>query len=255
MKFCVLSSGSTANCTFVSSGRTRLLVDAGLSRRELLARLAAIGEDPKTLDAILITHEHTDHIGGLTVLARKLDIPVFMTHRTAPAVAWDDYAPKLHTFQAGTHLTVGDFEIDTFTIPHDAADPVGYCLHAEGLKIGLVTDLGYMPDSIKYHLRGTHLLVLESNHDLEMLKVGPYPWWVKQRVMGRNGHLSNDMASDFIREDMATSTAALILAHLSEHNNHPALARLVAAQALNDRDLPTRLVVAEHGKLTEVIEL
>jgi len=255
VKFCVLSSGSTANSAFISAGRTRLLIDAGLSRREVLSRLAAIGERAETLDAVLITHEHTDHIGGLAVLARRLDLPVYMTHRTAPAVTWEDYTPKLHTFQAGTRLSIGDFEIDTFTIPHDAADPVGYLLRAEGLKIGVVTDLGYVPDSIKYHLRQTHLLVLESNHDLEMLKVGPYPWWVKQRVMGRHGHLSNEMASDFIRQDMDASTAALILAHLSTHNNHPELARLVAAQALNERGLPTRLTVAEHGKQTEVIEL
>jgi len=255
VKFCVLSSGSTANSTFVSSGRTRLLIDAGLSRRELFARLAAIGERAEALDAILITHEHTDHVGGLVVLARKLDIPIYMTHRTAPAVAWDDYTPKLVTFQAGMRLSVGDFEIDSFTVPHDAIDPVGFSMHAEGLKIGIVTDLGYVPDSIKYHLRGAHLLVLESNHDLEMLKVGPYPWWVKQRVMGRHGHLSNENASDFIRQDMDATVVALILAHLSAHNNHPELARLVAKQALNERGMATRLVVAEHGKQTEVIEL
>jgi phosphoribosyl 1,2-cyclic phosphodiesterase len=216
---------------------------------------AAIGERAETLDAILITHEHTDHIGGLVVLARKLNIPVYMTHCTAPEVAWEDYTPKLITFQAGTRLSVGDFEIDSFTVPHDAIDPVGYCLHAEGLKIGIVTDLGYVPESIKYHLRGTHLLVLESNHDLEMLKVGPYPLWVKWRVMGNKGHLSNEDASDFVREHMDASTATLILAHLSAHNNHPELARLVARLALNERGLATRLVVAEHGKQTEVIEL
>ncbi|MBM3748243.1 MAG: MBL fold metallo-hydrolase [Acidobacteria bacterium] len=255
MKLCVLSSGSSANSIFVSAGRTKLLIDAGLSRREIMNRLTAIGERAEALDAVLITHEHTDHISGLAPLVRKINIPVYMTHRTAPAVAWEDFTPKLHTFQAGTRLSLGDFEIDTFTVPHDAADPVGYCLHAEGLKTGIVTDLGYVPDSIRYHLRETHLLVLESNHDLEMLKVGPYPWWVKQRVMGRHGHLSNEMASDFIRQDMAASTAALVLAHLSAHNNHPELARLVGAQALNQRGLPTRLVVAEHGQQTEVIEL
>ena len=255
MKLCILSSGSSANSTFLASRQTRILIDAGLSRREVSNRLASIGERLEGLDAILITHEHTDHILGLGPLARKLDIPVYMTHRTAPAVAWEDYTPKLVTFQAGTRLEIGDLEIDTFTIPHDAADPVGYCVHCQGIKIGVVTDLGYMPESIKYHLRGTHLLVLESNHDLEMLKVGPYPWWVKQRVMSRNGHLSNDTASDFILRDMDSSTAMLILGHLSRHNNHPELARLVATQALSRRGLPTRLVVAEHGRQTEVFEL
>lgn len=255
MKFCLLSSGSTANCTFISSGRTRLLIDAGLSRREVFNRLSAIGERAEDLDAILITHEHTDHIGGLVVLARKLDVPVYITERAAPAVAWDDYEPKLVTFQAGTRLRVGDFEVDSFTVPHDAIDPVGYLLRAEGLRIGVATDLGYVPESVRYHLRETDLLVLESNHDLEMLKVGPYPWWVKQRVMGRHGHLSNENASDFIRQDMDPRTATVVLAHLSAHNNHPELARLVATQALCERGLETRLVVAEHGRQTEVIEL
>ena len=151
-----------------------------------------------------------------------------MTRLAAPALVWDKHQPAIETFQAGTRLSIGDIDVDTFTIPHDAADPVGFCFHAEGIKIGLVTDLGYIPESIKFHLRGTHLLMLESNHDLEMLKVGPYPWSVKQRVMGRKGHLSNDSVSDFIAADLDSATATLVLGHLSEHNNHPEIARLVA---------------------------
>jgi phosphoribosyl 1,2-cyclic phosphodiesterase len=251
----VLASGSSGNCTLIASPRTRVLIDVGLSRREVCQRLSGIGEDPHKLDAILVTHEHTDHVSGLPLLARKFKIPVYMTHLAAPAVSWEDYQPKLETFQAGTRLVIGDLEIDSFTIPHDAIDPVGFCVHSQGIKVGVVTDLGYVPDSIKFHLKGTHLLVLESNHDLEMLKVGPYPWAVKQRVMGRKGHLSNESASEFIRRDMDSTTETLVLAHLSEHNNHPELVRLMGRQALEHRGLATRLVVAEHRRQTEVFQL
>lgn len=175
-----------------------------------------------------------------------------MTRLTAPGVAWNEYVPKLECFQAGASFSIGDIGVSSFTVPHDAADPVGFCFRAEGVRIGIVTDLGYMPESVKIHLRGADMLVLESNHDLEMLKVGPYPWSVKQRVMGRNGHLSNDIAGDFIRDDLDTSTSTLVLGHLSEHNNHPALARESAARALDGRGIFTRLVVAEPRTQSEV---
>ena len=147
---------------------------------------------------------------------------------------------------------MGDIEISSFTIPHDAIDPVGYSFCAQGIKVGVVTDLGYIPDSIKFHLRGSQVLLLESNHDLEMLKVGPYPWAVKQRVMSRNGHLSNDVVSDYVCHEFDSSTATLVLGHLSEHNNHPAIVQMVAQQALNRRGLSTRLVIANQKQPTEV---
>ena len=261
-KVCVLASGSSGNSTLVSTGRTRLLVDAGLSGRELAKRLAEAGEELEQLDAVLVSHEHSDHVSGLAVISRKLDLsrrkcgrpplPIYMTRLAAPAVVWDKHQPAVETFQAGARLSIGDIDIDSFTIPHDAADPVGFCFRAQGVKIGLVTDLGYIPESIKFHLRGTDLLILESNHDLEMLKVGPYPWSVKQRVMSRNGHLSNDSVSDFIGADLDSSTATLVLGHLSEHNNHPEIVRLTASQALARRGLATKLVIAGREKPTEV---
>jgi phosphoribosyl 1,2-cyclic phosphodiesterase len=238
----------------VGTSRTRILVDAGLSRRLILERLAEIGERPEKLDAILITHEHTDHVSGLVMLAKAHDTPIFMTRLAAPSIAWNDYEARLEVFQAGESFHVGDIEVGSFTVPHDAVDPVGFCLRTQGLKIGLATDLGYIPDSVKFHLRGTNLLVLESNHDLEMLKVGPYPWAVKQRVMGRRGHLSNDVVSEFIRDGLDSSTQTLVLGHLSEHNNHPELVRLVATQALEQRGLSTRLVVAAPRAPTEVFQ-
>ncbi len=235
----------------MATEHTRLLVDAGLSRRETFERLAAAGVEPESLSAILITHEHTDHINGLIPIARKLRIPVYLSRLTAPAIDWGEFVPRLELFQAGSRFPVGDFEVTSFTIPHDAADPVGFSLEAEGIKVSIATDLGYLPDSIRFHLKGSDVLLLESNHDLEMLKVGPYPWSVKQRVMGRNGHLSNDLASSFIREDLDSATSTLILGHLSEHNNHPEIVRLVASQALERRALSPKLVVAEAARATE----
>lgn len=225
-----------------------------MSKRDILARLASINEDPEKLDAILITHEHSDHVSGLVALARQLNVPIFITRLTANSIPWGDLTPRLDCFQAGTTFCAGDIEIDSFTIPHDAIDPVGFCFRAQGIKASVVTDLGYLTDSIKFHLRGSHLLVLESNHDLEMLKVGPYPWSVKQRVMGRKGHLSNDVVCDFIRSDLDSSIDTLVLGHLSEHNNHPEIVRNLASRALDraGRALFTRLVVAEPKQQSEV---
>jgi phosphoribosyl 1,2-cyclic phosphodiesterase len=230
-------------------------VDAGLSRKETFERLHASGHDPESLTAILITHEHSDHINGLQVIARKLRIPIYISRLTAPAIAWDenwgDTSPHLELFQAGTSFTIGDIDVTSFTIPHDAVDPVGFSFRAEGIKIAIATDLGYLPDSIRHHLRGSDLLLLESNHDVEMLKVGPYPWSVKQRVMGRNGHLSNDVACSFIRDELDATTSTLILDHLSESNNHPEIVRLCAQQALHGRSLFTKLVIADPRRATE----
>jgi phosphoribosyl 1,2-cyclic phosphodiesterase len=248
----VLASGSSGNATFIGTERTRILIDAGLSRKALCERLALIGEDPARIDAVLITHEHSDHIGGLVRFARSFPSTIFMTGLTAPTVDWQGTAPRLATFQAGSELRIGEFDIASFTIPHDAVDPVGFCFRVEGLKAGIVTDLGYIPDSIKFHLRGADLLLLESNHDLEMLKAGSYPWQVKQRVMSRKGHLSNDVVSEFIRSDLDSRTGTLILGHLSQNNNYPALVELIGTQALGQRGHKARLVVAEPGRQSEV---
>ncbi len=260
LKFCVLASGSSGNSAFVATPRTRILVDAGLSVRELSRRLAEIGESVDSLDAVLITHEHSDHVSGLCRLLRtrkraKRPLPAYLTRLTAPVIDWEECEPVLETFQAGASFRVGDIEVDSFTIPHDARDPVGFCFRFEGMKIAIATDLGYIPESIKYHLRGADVLLLESNHDLEMLKVGPYPWSVKQRVMGRNGHLSNSVVCEYLARDFAASVQALILGHISDQNNHPELVRMGAQEALERRGmLFTRLVIAEQARQTEVFQ-
>ena len=201
---------------------------------------------------MVISHEHSDHVSGLIPILRELKIPVYLSRLTAPTIAWGEFEPIVESFQAGECLSIGEMEIDTFTIPHDAIDPVAFCIRADGVKVGIVTDLGYMPDSIQVHLRGSDFLLLESNHDLEMLKVGPYPWSVKQRVMGRKGHLSNDAVSDYICDGMDSSVHTLVLGHLSPHNNYPATVELVASQALAQRSLSTRLIVSEPKQQSEV---
>ncbi len=238
----------------MSTGRTRLLIDAGISRRELQKRLAAIGEDLAELDAVLITHEHCDHTTGLVAIVKASGgrLPVYLTQHTAPCLEWGDCVPTVETFQAGCGFTVGEFDIASFTIPHDAADPVGYTISAQGIKLAIATDLGYIPDSLRVHFRQTDVLILESNHDLEMLRVGPYPWSVKQRVMSRRGHLSNEVTAEFIRQDLDGRVSTLILGHISEHNNHPELVRKMGYEALHGRTLFTQLVVAEPGLQSEV---
>lgn len=254
VKFCVLASGSSGNCALLATERTRILVDAGLSVKALAQRLELIGERLDGIQAVLITHEHSDHVGGLARLARRLRVPVYISRLTAPAVDWGENRPALECFQAGARIVIGDIEADSFGIPHDAIDPVGFCLRAQGVKIGVATDLGYITESVKFHLRRCHVLLLESNHDLEMLKVGPYPWPVKQRVMSRVGHLSNEHMSDFLLRDFDGFPARLILGHLSENNNHPEIVRLVANQALERRGLSTPFEIASQSRPTEVYQ-
>ena len=256
VKFCVLASGSSGNAALLATDKTRILVDAGLSMKELGKRLASIGEDLERLDAILITHEHSDHVSGLPVLARnkKIAAPIFMPRLAAPVIDWGETQPRLEPFQAGARLRIGDIDVQSFSIPHDAIDPVGYAFQAQGIRIGVVTDLGYIPESIKFHLRRTDLLLLEANHDLDMLKVGPYPWSVKQRVMSRVVHLSNKVMAEYLAEDLDSATNNLVLGHLSEQNNHPAIVRMFASQALEKRGLGTRLAIARQHTPTEVFQ-
>lgn len=250
-----MASSSAGNSVFVGTEQTRIIIDAGLSKKQTLMRLASIGEDPANIDAIFITHEHADHISGLPALARGLKVPVFLTKRTAPLIDWNGRQPDVEEFQAGASIEFGAFSIQSFTIPHDAEDPVGFTVRTNGLKFGLATDLGYIPDSVKWHLDGSHILLLESNHDLDMLKAGPYPWALKQRVLGRKGHLSNDMACDYIGGELSTEVQTLILGHLSEQNNHPSIAEISAVQALERRGAVPRLIVATPRIQTELFHL
>src|SRR3989440_286226 len=259
----VLASGSRGNSAIVRSATTTILVDAGISCRETFKRMKAAGDDPHILSAILITHEHTDHVYGLAVLARKLNVPIFMTGATHQAwaravrdsVGENPAVSKLELFSSGCRFQIGDIAVTPFTIPHDAADPVGFAFRSEGIKVAIATDLGYIPPNVCDHLRGCDVLMIESNHDVEMLRGGPYPWSVKQRVMSRVGHLSNEALAHFFASDYDGGAAFLILAHLSECNNHPELARESAERALAPRGklLGNRVMLASQSEAMESI--
>lgn len=251
----MLGSGSSGNCTFLATDQVKILVDTGFSHRETLRRLASIGEKPDSIQAILITHEHSDHISGLGRFAKQYRIPVYVSSLTRSAFPPQTELPAVETIQAGKPFQIADLTVEPFTIPHDAVDPIAFRLSSDGIRIALVTDLGYLPENVKDYLRGCHCLIVESNHDLEMLRNGPYPWYVKQRVMARTGHLSNSALAEFLRRDFDGQAQLLVLAHLSQQNNHPQIARLEASSALESRpawrDQP-RLVVSSQEAPTEV---
>jgi phosphoribosyl 1,2-cyclic phosphodiesterase len=245
LRVSILASGSSGNITLLETERTHLLIDAGLGKRETLARLAAVEKDVERLDGILVTHEHNDHCSGLPQMLGLWKAPLYVTEPTMDALNRtlpDTLGKRLRgveTIHAGQRFTIGDIEVHAFAIPHDAADPIGFTFRADGIKLALVTDLGYMPQLVKVHLRDADCLVLESNHDLDMLKVGPYPWVVKQRVLSRTGHLSNHAVSEYLADPDGFDARArfLVLAHLSQENNNPDLARLSAEEALGRRPI------------------
>ena len=242
----VLGSGSRGNATFVKTETTRFLIDAGLSRKELGNRLSAIGEDPAGIDAVLLTHEHADHGAGLKTLLKELRIQAYLTHGTIRGMRADGFElgdSTIVPIQPGVPFTVGDAEIMPFPVPHDANEPVAFSISSGGIRITQLTDTGHLPDSVAEYLRGSDVLILESNHDLEMLRVGPYPWVLKQRLMGRHGHLSNTAVGKFFREQYDGHAAHVVLAHLSERNNHPQIAKQETLRALRDRGASTAVTV------------
>ncbi len=243
MRMTILASGSRGNSTVLSSSNASILVDAGLSCKETLKRMKAAGEDPQKLQGIVVSHEHNDHVAGLQVLARKLRVPVYITEATyhcwrrstRDAEGKPAKLERLEHFRVGRSFLVGDITVGSFTTSHDAVDPCGFTFRADGIKFGIVTDLGYMSANVKDALRGCDGLMIESNHDLEMLRTGPYPWMVKQRIMNKKGHLSNAALAEFFERDYDGQAEFLVLGHLSEHNNHPELARETAYKALGGR--------------------
>lgn len=267
MRVSILASGSSGNITLLETERTRLLVDAGLGKRETLARLAAVESNVKQIDGILITHEHTDHCNGLPQMLGLWKAPLYVTEPTMEAMkrilpmTFEKRLRGVEMIHAGQRFAVGDLEVHAFAIPHDAADPIGFTFRTNGTKVALVTDLGYMPELVKVHLRGADCVILESNHDLEMLKVGPYPWVVKQRILSRTGHLSNHAVSEYLSDPDGFDAAAryLVLAHLSEENNNPFTAEICAQEALGHRPAEAaftgQLLVASQHKPLKPLEL
>ena len=243
LRVTILASGSAGNCTLLETEHTRLLVDAGLGKKETLRRLAAAGRQVDRLDGIVISHEHSDHIGSLAQVLGQWRTTVYLTEATHAEVnrilpeSSQKRLDRVEHIRAGFRFLVGDIEVSPISIPHDAADPLGFTFRANGTKVAIVTDLGYLPELVKFHLRDCDCLMLESNHDLDMLKVGPYPWHIKQRVMSRTGHLSNHTVSEFLADAEGFDGHAryVVLAHLSETNNNPHTARIFAEEALGRR--------------------
>lgn len=236
----LLGSGSAGNCALVESAQTRLLLDAGLSARQIVSRLATLGIEPGQLDGVLLTHEHGDHAGGLEVLCRKHAVPIYTTRLTAEALQYGG-ALQEHTnwryFQAGRVFGLGDFEIDCFPVPHDATEPVGFVLHHPGGALALLTDLGHATKLVIERVREAHTLIIETNHDGPLLQQDTKrPWSVKQRILSRHGHLSNDAAAAVVRDllDRGGVLQRAVLGHLSRDCNRPDLAVNAVRHAADD---------------------
>jgi phosphoribosyl 1,2-cyclic phosphodiesterase len=246
----VLGSGSKGNCTYIESPETRILIDAGLSARELERRLRHIGRTPESLDGVLISHEHSDHIQGVGALARRYKLAVyanFGTWQRAQHVV--GVVENLQQFYTGSPFALKDLVIDPFSLPHDANDPVAFRVSWRRRTMAIVTDLGYPSQLVRERMKGCHLLVLEANHDGAMLKSGPYPWPLKQRIGGKSGHLSNLQSSELLRDVLHGELEHVVLAHLSEINNLPELARLTAQEVLGLRS--TQLSVASQRDVSD----
>lgn len=256
MRISVLASGSEGNACYVETAQTRVLVDAGLSCRELIKRLELVEVKPETLDALVVTHEHTDHVKGAGPLARLLDIPVYMnnaTLRRSMRILGNLSCPM--TIHTGQSITINDLVIETFTKCHDAVDPMGLILSSDGARLGLITDLGRSSTVVEDRLRGCHALIMEFNHDQNMLEDGPYPWEVKKRIRGPEGHLSNHQAGELLGAVAHKDLQLVIMAHLSRVNNDELRAFKEAKNALASRGLKnSRLLISRQDYPISMVE-
>ncbi len=237
MRICLLASGSKGNSLLVESGQTRLLIDAGLSARELRKRLDLVGVDAASLNALLITHEHTDHVRGLGPLVRQLDLPVYLQTDLARKLPDVGKPECVHEFADGEEFTVNDLTVRPFSITHDSLAPVGFTLSGEQGKVGVATDLGIATRLVKECLQDCRVLVLETNHDEVMLREGPYPWSLKQRVRSNHGHLSNSAGGSLLQDLLWQGLDTVFLGHLSETNNCPKLALDAISQVLDKQNV------------------
>ena len=275
MKVTVLGSGSTGNSVLIATEKTRVLVDAGMSAKQLLERIAAVGEDSAKLDGVLITHEHSDHAGGLRVLLKSVNCPVFISEATEESYYGtrkgiqnteseatkrrDVLKNRTETIESSKDFRIGDIDFEPFCVPHDAADNFGFVAKKEGVRIATLMDFGHITTLIKEKLRGCDCIVVESNHSRDMLKTCPiYSWDLKQRILSRTGHLSNEDLSDWLTEDFDGTARNIILAHLSQRANEPHLARLMAETALQMRPTffktETAITISNYKKPTEWFE-
>ncbi len=234
----VLGSGSSGNCSLVSAGETRILIDAGFSAKDTLARIEAAGLEPGGLDGILVTHEHSDHIKSVHTLSRKFGAPIYCTEGTFTAAI---HGKAFYDWQAvvpGRSFNIGRLCIHPISLPHDAADPLGFRIECDGKVLGHMTDFGYPSGLVRESLKGCDLLMVEANHDLDMLKNGPYPWYLKQRIAGRLGHLSNESFFEMLPDILHDGVRHLIIGHMSRTNNDPRLVTFQTKRLLRQMGLP-----------------
>lgn len=274
MKFTVLGSGSTGNAVLIVAGNTRVLVDAGLSAREMARRMALVGEDLTRLDGIIITHEHGDHAGGLRVLLKSLLCPVYISGATREAYISEHHGvsseeprrrhealrDRTEEISSSHDFRIGEIDFHPFTIPHDAADNFGFTAVYNGIKIATLMDFGHITTLINEQLRGCAAIVIESNHSRDMLKAcSVYPWELKQRILSRTGHLSNEDVATWLRDDYDGAASHIVLAHLSQRANNPYVAKLSAEMALQQRgplfQTTTQITLSFAKEPTSWIEL
>ena len=265
MRICILGSGSSGNATLVISGETRVLIDCGLSARETVKRIQSVGEDPMRLDAVVITHEHGDHARGFPVLSKTLGVPVYVSTAALEACQLGEKVAQVRRGEAlnsSQDFEIGSMRFQPFMIPHDAADPMAFTIESRGIKMGIAVDLGHINALAAERFRGSDLLILEANHEIEMLRACTYyPWALKQRILSRQGHTSNDELARYLREDFDGKAGHIVLAHLSRNTNHPDVARLAAMNALQERSplfsagAEKRVRIARYDGPSDWIEL
>lgn len=254
MKFCVLSSGSGGNSIYIETDRSKILLDAGLSEKALSARLAGVGRNAGDLDAVFVTHEHSDHVKGIGPLVRKHNIPLYTTegsfrkikNRVGRIPAWQSICSE-------EPVVVGDMVVEPYATPHDAEESVAFVIRNGGVKIGHATDLGKVTPFVREKLRKSTVLMVEANHDVDMLNAGPYPWSLKQRIKSDVGHLSNEACGELLADASHDGLRCVVLMHLSETSNLPELAALTARQALGDRFPKLKMVLARQNLATELL--
>jgi phosphoribosyl 1,2-cyclic phosphodiesterase len=238
LHFSVLASGSTGNAFYIGTDKSKLLVDAGLSGKQMTALLDEVNCNPSDISGILVTHEHSDHIKGLGVMARKYKLPIYANEKTWKAMEGligEVPVDLKFTFDMESVKTFGDLDVESFGVSHDAAQPMFYVFHFEGKKVALVTDLGYVSDKIKGVIKDSDMFIFESNHDVDMLRMCAYPWNIKRRILSDVGHVSNEDAAIALGEVIGDQTKRIYLAHLSKDNNMKDLARMSVQQTLEQQ--------------------
>jgi len=258
MKLAMLGSGSRGNATYLEASGTRVLVDAGFSGRQLAARLEILGVEPESLDALVVTHEHGDHTRGAGVFARRYGTPIYLTPATREATsALFRGTERVEEYSAGRPFEIGAFRFEPFLTVHDAVDPIAVTVTSTtcGTRVGVATDLGRPSAGVRHALSGCHFLILEANHDEGLLRIGPYPPSVQQRIASSHGHLSNHAAARFLSELVHPELAGVLLAHLSASCNDPERARAVVGAVLEDAKWKGWLGVASQEVPTELLDL